>query len=225
MNSPRRAHLSYANVVATLALVFAMSGGALATQRYLITSSSQISPKVLKKLKGNAGAQGVPGRAGANGAPGAPGANGSNGMPGPPGPPTGPAGGALTGTYPNPGIAKGAVGPTQLATVPAVRAGGKPGFQVADKSTTVIPFAETPSTFEFDTDAMHDATGPNPERLTARTAGIYLIYTLVAWTRTPPAIENCGFGRSPPRAARKTRSSAESPPSTTVPPSRTPCAS
>ena len=129
------------------------------------------------------------------------------------------------GTYPNPGIAKGAVGPTQLATVPAVRAGGKPGFQVADKSTTVIPFAETPSTFEFDTDAMHDATGPNPERLTARTAGIYLIYTLVSWSANSGGDRELRLRQIPPRAARKTRSSAESPPSTAPPPSRTPCAS
>jgi hypothetical protein len=46
----RRMRLSYANVVATLAFVLAMSGGALAATHYLITSTKQISPRVLKKL-------------------------------------------------------------------------------------------------------------------------------------------------------------------------------
>jgi hypothetical protein len=46
MNSIRR-RLSYANVVATLALVFAMSGGALAASHYLVNSTKQINPKVL----------------------------------------------------------------------------------------------------------------------------------------------------------------------------------
>jgi len=62
-----RRHLSYANVVATLALVFAMTGGALAASHYLINSTKQISPKVLKKLKGNRGAAGARGLAGPRG--------------------------------------------------------------------------------------------------------------------------------------------------------------
>jgi hypothetical protein len=74
-----RRRLSYANVTATLALVFAMSGGALAANHYLITSTKQINPSVLKKLTGKAGATGPGGPAGPSGpqgpggAPGAPG--------------------------------------------------------------------------------------------------------------------------------------------------------
>jgi hypothetical protein len=83
MNSLRK-HLSYANVVATFALVFAMSGGALAAKHYLINSTGQISPKVLKKLKatgklGPAGAAGARGPAGATGPAGAEGREGKAG--------------------------------------------------------------------------------------------------------------------------------------------------
>lgn len=46
-----RKHLSYANVVATFALLFAMSGGALAAQHYLLNSVRQINPRVLSKLR------------------------------------------------------------------------------------------------------------------------------------------------------------------------------
>ena len=45
-----RRHVNYANIVATLALFFAMTGGALAAKHYLINSTKQINPKVLKKL-------------------------------------------------------------------------------------------------------------------------------------------------------------------------------
>jgi hypothetical protein len=84
-----RRHLSYANVVATLALIFAMSGGALAASHYLIKSTSQISPKVLKKLKGNTGPAGPRGKEGAPGKEGASGQNGGEGKQGPQGPSNG----------------------------------------------------------------------------------------------------------------------------------------
>ena len=80
--------LSYANVTATLALVFAMSGGALAASRYLINSTRQINPKVLKALRANAakaGSAGATGPAGAAGTEGPPGAAGAQGNEGPPG--------------------------------------------------------------------------------------------------------------------------------------------
>jgi len=77
-----RKRLSYANVAATLALVFSMTGGALAAKHYLISSTKQISPKVLKKLhgaNGRKGATGATGPAGARGETGAPGAKGEAG--------------------------------------------------------------------------------------------------------------------------------------------------
>ena len=78
-----RRHLTYANVAATLALVFAMSGGALAAKHYLINSTKQINPKVLKKLKGNTGKTGPTGKTGVTGAAGAAGAKGETGPAGP----------------------------------------------------------------------------------------------------------------------------------------------
>jgi hypothetical protein len=81
-----RRPVSYANVTATLALVFAMSGGALAAHHYLITSTNQISPKVLGKLKGKTGPAGPRGSAGKEGAAGAAGREGPQGKEGSRGP-------------------------------------------------------------------------------------------------------------------------------------------
>ncbi len=75
----RRLHLSPATVIAGLALVFAMSGGAYAAKKYLITSTKQISPSVLKQLQGKAGAPGAAGAQGAQGPAGPVGAGGAKG--------------------------------------------------------------------------------------------------------------------------------------------------
>ena len=95
---PRR--LTYANVAATAALVLSMSGGALAASRYLISSTRQISPRVVEQLRGQRGPRGATGATGAVGATGStgpagapgspglqgePGAKGKRGEPGPPG--------------------------------------------------------------------------------------------------------------------------------------------
>jgi hypothetical protein len=77
-----RKHLTYTNAAVTLALVFAMSGGAYAAGKYVISSTKQISPKVLKALAGKTGARGP---AGAAGPPGPAGPGGGKGEPGAPG--------------------------------------------------------------------------------------------------------------------------------------------
>ncbi len=86
-----RRRITFTNVALTLALVFAMTGGAYAASKYLITSTKQISPKVLKALAGKPGPAGTAGQAGAQGPQGSqgpagtngtPGANGTNGTPG-----------------------------------------------------------------------------------------------------------------------------------------------
>jgi hypothetical protein len=74
-----RRHVTYANVAATLALVFAMSGGAYAASKFLITSTKQIKPSVLSSLKGKNGAPGAPGAAGPQGPAGIAGAQGPSG--------------------------------------------------------------------------------------------------------------------------------------------------
>jgi Collagen triple helix repeat (20 copies) len=99
----KRIHLTPSTLIATLALVFAMTGGAYAASKVLITSTKQISPKVLKSLKGANGKNGLNGANGTNGAtgpagpsgaPGAKGENGAAGAGGAQGPagPQGPAG-------------------------------------------------------------------------------------------------------------------------------------
>jgi hypothetical protein len=70
MVSRGRRWLTYVNVMATLALVFAMTGGAYAASKYIITSSKQISPKVLKQLDGKVGAIRATGPAGPAGGKG-----------------------------------------------------------------------------------------------------------------------------------------------------------
>lgn len=69
-------------MVAMIALVLGLVGGAYAAKKYVITSTSQIKPSVLKKLKGQAGPAGPQGAPGAQGGPGAAGANGKDGAAG-----------------------------------------------------------------------------------------------------------------------------------------------
>jgi hypothetical protein len=82
MSSWIRKRFSYTNIVVTGVLMFAMSGGAYAASKVLITSTKQIKPSVLKELRGKAGANGAPGSAGPQGAAGAPGSAGPQGAAG-----------------------------------------------------------------------------------------------------------------------------------------------
>jgi hypothetical protein len=80
MRKPRR-FITFANVASLMALVFSMTGGAIAARHYLINSTSQINPKVLRKLHGAIGEIGPIGPQGATGATGPKGTTGPRGEP------------------------------------------------------------------------------------------------------------------------------------------------
>jgi hypothetical protein len=66
-------------LIASLALFFALGGTAIAARHYLVTSTSQIKPSVLKQLRGHNGTQGLAGPQGPAGPQGSPGQPGSPG--------------------------------------------------------------------------------------------------------------------------------------------------
>jgi hypothetical protein len=128
----RRMHITPATAIATLALVFAITGGAYAAGKYLITSTKQISPKVLRSLKGAAGVKGATGPAGLAGPAGGPG--GPAGPAGPKGA-TAPAGpeGNIKATLPK--------GSTETGTWTAQAAEKVSGTAVFTPISFTIPLA------------------------------------------------------------------------------------
>ncbi len=134
-----RTHSSVSRLVAVVALVFAMTGGALAANKYLITSTKQIKPSVLKKLQGKAGPKG------AQGAPGTPGVPGAQGPAGPAGPKgeTGAQGPAGSGSKGEPG-AKGATGATGVTGATVTGPAGVTGPEgICSTSACSLPSGAT----------------------------------------------------------------------------------
>jgi hypothetical protein len=79
----RRHRPSPTTVLAAVALFLALGGTAAAAGHYLITSTRQIKPSVLKALHGASGPRGPAGASGPAGTPGAPGPQGPRGEAGP----------------------------------------------------------------------------------------------------------------------------------------------
>ena len=78
--------ISPSMIVALIALFFALSGGAYAANKYIITTTKQIKPSALAQIKGRNGTNGVNGANGAVGPAGQTGAPGQSGPAGPQGP-------------------------------------------------------------------------------------------------------------------------------------------
>lgn len=150
--------LSYANVAATLALFFAMTGGALAAHHYLITSTKQISPKVISALKGKTGKTGPAGPQGKEGLSGKEGKEGKQGEPGP-----------LIATLPSGKTERGAYG------FASTRPSGA-GFTPATETSYPIPLSFTPAVNIITASGSPTANCPgNAENPTA-TAGNLCVY-------------------------------------------------
>ena len=179
-----RKRMTYANVALTLALVFAMTGGAYAAKKYLITSTKQISPSVLKALAGKAGPTGATGAQGPQGAQGPTGAAGPAGKDG--------AAGAQGATGPQ-GVTgpKGATGATGPKGEPWTAGGTLP--HGATETGTWFVNTVTPEKF---TNPYGSISFPIP----LATPSTHVVYLSLAETEVSPGSGGCELDVKNPAA-------------------------
>jgi hypothetical protein len=134
------------------------------------------------------------------------GPKGDPGPAGPAGPAEGPAGGVLTGAYPNPGLADGVVGTSQLAQLPAARVRKASDTQIVpgDGSTATVSFTD-PSSEQYDIGNLFDQAA-DATVLTIPVTGTYVVTGAVRWQPNATGVRNLNLHGPQPGGLRASSS-------------------